>query len=66
MFLNQKTPLFLGGVLVSDCCDSSAGITRIRYAGQALMALLSARQHRAPRAYYFLFEYNGRTMLLSS
>lgn len=47
-------------------CDSSAGITRIRYAGQALMALLSARQHRAPRAIQLHFEYNGRYMLLSS
>jgi len=32
------------------CSIPSAGITRIRYAGRGLSALLSARQHRAPLA----------------
>lgn len=37
-------------------CDSSAGIIRIRFAGRGLLALLSAQQYRAPRAWLMISE----------
>jgi hypothetical protein len=42
--------------LIDVGCDSSAGITRIRFAGRGLMALLSAWQHQAPRANWLVVQ----------